>query len=716
MQQTSSINRRNFLKLSSLTSAALFIGFSSKGKAIAAVGDINEAYKITPYVIIEKGGKITIMNPRPEMGQGTYQSVPALIAEELEVALDQVTIEQTSGEKEFGRQVSGGSSSVRGNYKDLRKVGASARAMLIKAASDSWQVPVNECYAENAKVFHKPTGKGVSYADLAEAAAKVDVPQQPQLKDPKDFKILGKSTPRQDIPWKTSGKAMFGIDAKIPGMVCASIERCPVIGGKLTNYDDSEAMKVAGVQKVVKATRVIGNYTYEGVAVVADNYWAALQGRKALKITWDNQGYDKFNSKDYEQSLRDLAKTDGLVVHNDGDFDRAFADAPVKLEAFYETPVVSHSPMEPMNCTAYWQPGDVVEIWVSSQGPTLVKSQVANAFNISEDNVKVHIFFNGGGFGRRLGQDFAIEAASISKQIGKPVKLVWSREDDTQFGPFRPMTFSAMRGALSSDGKPVAFSHKVISPSLSASRNPQFDKTKPDGSMTEGISDQEYQLPNMKNFYVLSDFHIPIGPWRSVTSSTVAFPHECFIDELAVKAGKDPMQFRLDMLKDDSDTKRVLMKLKEVSNWDQPLPKGSGRGVAQYKFFAGLAGYVVQVSTNNNAIKIDKVFAVIDLGTVVNPDNTKAQVEGGMTMALSAAIKNGISFENGVTKQTNFNNNPIVRINEAPEIETYILAEGGETIKGVGEPGVPPFAPALANAIFAATGKRIRKMPFDLKV
>jgi isoquinoline 1-oxidoreductase beta subunit len=715
MQKTSSINRRNFLKLSSFTSAALVIGFSSNRKAIAAVGDINEAYKITPYVIIEKGGKITIMNPRPEMGQGTYQSVPALIAEELEVSLDQVMIEQTAGEKEFGRQVSGGSSSVRGNYKDLRKVGAAARAMLLKAASDSWKVPMEECYAENAKVYHKPTGKSVDYNELAEAAAKLDVPQQPQLKDPKDFKILGKSSPRLDIPLKTSGKAMFGMDVKIPGIVYASIERCPVFGSKLVSYDDSEAMKVAGVQKVVKATRVVGVYTYEGVAVVADNYWAAVQGRKALKINWDHQGYDKFNSKDYEEKLKELAKTDGFVVHNDGDFDKAFADASVKLEAFYETPVVSHSTMEPMNCTANWN-GDVVEIWASSQGPTLVKTQVANAFNISEDNVKVHIFFNGGGFGRRLSQDFAIEAASISKQIGKPVKLIWTREDDTQFGPFRPMTFSAMKGALSADGKPVAFSHKVISPSLGASRNPQFDKTKPDGSMTEGISDQEYELPNMKNFYVQSDFHIPIGPWRSVTSSTVAFAHECFIDEMAVKAGKDPMQFRLDMLKDDSDTKRVLMKLKEVSDWDKPLPKGSGRGVAQYKFFAGLAGYVVQVSTNNDAIKIHKVYAVIDLGTVVNPDVVKQQIEGGMVMSLSAAIKNGITFENGATKQTNFNNNPVLRINETPEIEVHILTEGGETIKGVGEPGVPPFAPALANAIFAATGKRIRKMPFELKV
>lgn len=717
MQHNATIDRRNFLKLSSFTSVALVLGFSSKTeRTIAAVGDINEAYKITPYVIIEKSGKITIMNPRPEMGQGTYQSVPALIAEELEVSLDNVNIQQTAGEKEYGGQVSGGSSSVRSNYNDLRKVGASAKEMLLTAASNEWKVPADECYAEKGKIFHKPSGKSFSYGELAEAASKVAVPQQPKLKDPKDFKILGKSTPRADIPLKVAGKAVFGIDVEVPDMMYASIERCPVFGSKLVSYDDTETMKIKGVQKVVKAERVIGVYRYEGVAVVADNYWAAFQGRKALKVKWDNQGYNTFNSKDYEQKLRDLAKEDGFVVHNEGDFDKAYTEAPVKLEAFYETPFVSHSPMEPMNCVAHWQSDNIVEVWASSQGPTLVKSHLSTALNIPEDNIKVHIYFNGGGFGRRLSQDYAVEAANISKAVGKPVKVIWTREDDTQQGPFRPLTFSAMKAALSSDGKVAAFQHKVISPSIDASRNVKFDKTKPDTRMVEGIGDQEYELPNMKNHYVWSELHVPIGPWRSVTSSTVAFAHECFIDEMAAKAGKDPMTFRLEMLTKDSDTKRVLMKLKEVSNWDKPLPKGKGRGVAQYKFFAGLAGYVVEVSAENDTIKIDKVYAVIDLGTVVNPDVVKAQMEGGMVMALSAAIKNGITFENGQTKQTNFGNNPVLRITECPEIEVHILAEGGDTIKGVGEPGVPPFAPALANAIYAATGKRIRKMPFDLKM
>jgi isoquinoline 1-oxidoreductase beta subunit len=450
--------------------------------------------------------------------------------------------------------------------------------------------------------------------------------------------------------------------------------------------------------------------------VVADNFWAAHQGRLALKIKWDYQGLDKFNSKEYEQSLRDMKDKEGLVVHQDGDFEKSYGEAPVKLEAFYETPIVSHSPMEPMNCVVQWTGADSVEVWASAQGPDLVKGELNRTLSIPRDNIKVHILFNGGGFGRRLYPDFATEAANISKAVGKPVKLIWTREDDTQLGPFRPLTFSAMKAGLSSDGRPVAFQHKVISPSIGATMDEKRDETHESSSMTEGISTQKYELPNMKNEYISSEIPVPLAAWRSVTSSTVAFAQECFIDEMAVRAGKDPMAYRLEiLLTKDSDAKKLLKKLKEVSNWDKPLPKGWGRGVAQYEFFAGIAGYVVEVSSlKGGGVKIEKVVAVIDLGTVVNPDMVALQMEGGATMALTAATKNGITFKGGQTEQTNFHNNPIVRINEMPSVETFILADGGPTIKGVGEPGVPPFAPALANAIFSATGKRIRRMPFDL--
>lgn len=720
MNNTTSINRRNFLRLTGVTGAAFILGFkTAKSNDIPAILNLSnraDFYQLTPYIIIEKSGQITIMNPKPEMGQGTYQSVPALIAEELEVPLDKVNIKQTQGEKEFGRQSAGGSSSVRGNYSQLRTVGAAARAMLITAASTTWNVPATECYAEEARVLHKPSGKSLGYGDLVEAAAKLPVPENPQLKNPKDFKILGKSAPRLDIPLKVSGKAVFGIDAEVPGMVFASVERCPVFGSKLLSYDDTDALKVKGVLKVVKTARILGKNHFDGVAVVADNYWSALQGRKALKVKWDYQGKDKFNSGDYAQHLRDLSKEEGIIVHNQGDFDKAYSDSATKLEAFYETPVVSHSPMEPMNCLAYWRPDNKVEIWASSQGASLIKHELSSVLNIAEDRIIPHIMFSGGAFGRRLKSDFASEAAMISHTVGKPVKVIWTREDDTQLGPFRPMTFSAMKGALSADGKTVAFQHKVISPSMSATEDDFYDKTKADDSMVEGINDQKYEFPNMKNSYVFAEMHIPMSAWRAVTSTTLAFAHECFIDELAIRAKKDPLAFRLDHMTKDSDAKRVLTRIREFSGWDKPLPEGWGRGVAQYEFFAGLAAHVVEVSKQpGNGIKVEKVYCVIDLGTVVNPDNTNAQVEGAIVMGLTAAIKNGITFENGMSKQTNFHNNPVLRINEMPKVEVLILADGGPVIKGVGEPGLPPVAPALCNAIYDATGTRIRKLPVDIK-
>ena len=719
MEKTSpNINRRNFIKFTGITSAGLIIGLSVKGNnGIAEVANLSNelpSYELTPYIIIEKSGAITIFNTKPEMGQGTFQSIPSLIAEELEVSLDQITIKQTNGEKQFGpMQFAGGSMSVRSSYNELRNVGASAREMLVKAASQQWNVPVEECYAEDAKIFHKPSGKSLGYGDLVEVASKFEVPKTPKLKDPKNFKLLGKKVMRPDVPLKTSGKAMFGIDAVVPGMVYASVEHCPVFGAKLLSYDDSGAKKVKGVLSVETCERKFGPYTYEGIAVIAENYWAAYQGRKALIIKWDYQGNEKFNSKDYEQSLRDLSKKEGVIDHNEGDFDKAFKEAPLKVEAFYETPVVSHSPIEPMNCVASWYDGNKLEIWVSTQVPGDIVRDFPKDFGVPAENLKLNMFFNGGGFGRRLYNDVINEAVQLTKKIGKPVKLIWSREDDTQQGPFRPMTFSAMKGAISADGKAVAFQHKVIAPAIDYDKD--YDKNKTDRSMTEGISEQKYEIPNMKNLYVYADFHIPVAAWRAVTSTTLAFAHECFIDEMAVKANKDPMEFRLGMLTKDSDTKNVLQKLKEVSGWNKPLPNGWGRGVAQYEFFAGLCGYVIEVSKNGTGIKIEKVYAVIDLGTVVNPDTVKSQVEGAATMALTAAIKNGITFDKGQTVQTNYNNNPIVRINEMSVVEVYILANGGPKIKGVGEPGLPPFAPALCNAIFAATGKRIRRLPFDIK-
>lgn len=719
------IARREFLRHTGLSGLALVLGVAganaAKHIAKLPLGNLPlnmtgpTATGITPYIIIEPTGKITIINPRTEIGQGTYQSIPALIAEELEVSLDNVHILNSWGQKNIPSQDVGGSDSVKGSYMQLRKVGATAREMLRTAASRQWNVPIEECIAVDATIVHKPTGKKLGYGALVATAATLAIPENPPLKDPKDFKILGKSMPRLDIPLKVTGRAVYGIDTEVPGMVYASVEHSPVFGSKLVSYDDTATLKVKGVIRTLKAERVIGKNHYEGVAVIADTYWSALKGRKALNVTWDHQGFDTFNSTAFEQELRDLAKTEGLPVEdNQGDFDAAMASAAHPLEALYETPILAHAPMEPMNCLAHWQDGDKLDLWTSVQGAGIIMDELPGVLGIPRENITPHIQFVGGGFGRRLLADFAGEAAKLSKAMGKPVKVVWTREDDIQLGPFRPMTFSAMRGAVSADGKAIAMQHKVISPCIEATQDAKYDRSKPSGTMTEGINTQAYEIPNTKNSYVFVDTHIPMQYWRSVTSSTLAFAHECFIDELAVAAGKDPLDFRLGMLTQESDTKRVLTRLRELSHWDKPLPKGWGRGVAQYAFFAGLAANVIEVSTKGQGIKIEKVISVIDLGTVVNPDTVKAQVEGAIVMGIIAATKDGIRFENGQSQQSNFHNYRMLRIDEMPAVEVHILAEGGPTIKGVGEPGLPPVAPALAGAVFAATGKRIRRLPFDI--
>jgi len=415
--------------------------------------------------------------------------------------------------------------------------------------------------------------------------------------------------------------------------------------------------------------------------------------------------------------LRALAKEEGLIDKNIGTADSLNLKPENTINAFYETPMVAHHAMETMNCIAQVR-GETVEIWTSTQVPSTITgsgpNDLAKNIGFKPENITLHTAFIGGGFGRRLNIDYVIEAVNLARQFSQPVQLIWTREDTTQYGPYRPMTFSQMKGGFSDDGKLVMFQHKVIGPSHRFALNPGYDTTKVDGAMSEGIGDQAYEIPNLKTSCVRADFHVPLGAWRSVTSSTTAFAHECFIDELAYQVKKDPLDFRLSLLTKPSDLKRVLLKLREFSNWDKPLPKGRGRGVAQWEFFAGLCAQVVEVTYHpNNSIKVDKVYAVIDLGEVVNPDNVKNQVEGAIVIALGAAIKPSITIENGMVMQHNFYDSPVPRINEVPPVEVLILSDGGK-VKGVGEPGVPPFAPALANAIFAASGKRIRKMPFDI--
>ncbi|QHT70970.1 xanthine dehydrogenase family protein molybdopterin-binding subunit [Rhodocytophaga rosea] len=718
---TTAINRRSFIKVSSLSGVALTLGFAwpVAGKERQAVlqridKDTPSSKELNPFVIIEGTGKITLMLHKPEMGQGTYQSMPVILAEELEVRLDQVEIKMAKADKKYGDMGVGGSNSVKGSWMLLRQVGAAAREMLIAAAAQTWNIPAAECYAKEGKVYTKTGSKSLTYGELVEKASKLEAPKEPRLKDPKNFKLIGKAVPRPDILNKVDGTAQFGIDVKVPGMLYASIERAPVFHAKVKNLDDTAAKAVQGVKQVLPSERKLNKNTFHGVAVLADNYWAAVQGRKVLKIEWDNADFNQVNTGSLYKKFNDLAKGEGHISHQAGDFDKTFAEASKKVEAIYELPFAAHAPMEPQNTVAYVQ-GDKCEIWSPTQVPDWALGEVAAYLKIPAENITLNITFIGGGFGRRLFFDSIMEAVHLSKQANAPVKVVWTREDDMTQGPFRPGTLSSLKAGLDASGKPMAFQHKVVAPSIGydnfGSKDPQ---RKEDEGAMEGIKDSAYEIPNIKYNNIYAETTMPLGWWRAVYSTTTAFAHESFIDEMAHAVGKDPVAFRLGMIGKNTRMKNLLTFMAEKSNWNKTMPKGWGKGVAIWQFFAGQAGHVVFVSNTNGKLKIEKIVACIDCGTAVNPDNVKAQVEGATVMALMAALKDQITFENGKAVQSNFHNYRMMRINEIPPVEVHILPSTDKP-DGVGEPGLPPLAPALGNAVFAATGKRIRKLPFNLE-
>lgn len=718
-------SRRDFIKATSL----LAIGFSlspfdkiALGKGESSVYKIDTTnlstvgLELNPYILINDAGKITLFNARPDMGQGTYQSLPLLLAEELEVTLDQVEIQNTDGQGKYGSQLSGGSSSIRTRWTPMRKAGAAVREMLITAAAKKWQVPVGECFAENAKVIHKPTNKSFTYSELVEEASKLEVPKEPKLKDPKDFKLLGKSVARPEIPSKVNGTAVFGMDSHVPGMLFASIEHSPTIHGKVLSFDDSETKKIKGVKYVVKTERAMPHKTVEAVAVVADNYWAALKGRRALKIKWDAQGSDKISTDAYFADLQSLGKTKGEVYKNDtkGDYDTVFASATKKLSASYQTPFLAHAPMEPENATV-WVQGDKVEIWAPIQGPDGLIPEIAQYLKIKPENIKVNVPFMGGAFGRKAYYDYVKEACNISKQINAPVKVIWTREDDTMQGPFRPGMLSVMEGGLNDKNEVIAHHHKIVGSSImhqvfKAPLQGMPDDWAPE---TANVEDSPYDFANRKLTFHLAETDIPIVWWRSVYSSTTAFGQESFTDELAHAANADPLAFRLETLADAPRFTKVLQTLAKKSNYHQKLPENQAIGIAIARSFSTIVAHAVTVSKKGKGVKIEKVVSVIDCGMTVNPDNIKAQTEGNIAMGITAAIKNGITLKAGVAEQSNFHQYNIMRIDEIPKIEVHIM-DNQEAPGGVGEPGLPPIAPALCNAIFNLTGKRIRTLPFEL--
>lgn len=711
--QRPNISRRSFIRQTGLSGIALTLGIclpSHGGIKIVNLSATGTAdAELMSWISITPSGIITIMSHRSEMGQGTFQAIPQIIAEELEVGMDQLQVRfAAANPKKYGPQPSEGSFSIRGWHKQLLRVGATAREMLISAAAQQWGVPVSECYAVKAEVIHRPSGKKAGYGALATAASSLQPPQNPVLKQRKDYTLIGKSLRRKDTILKVNGSAIFGMDKKLPGMLYAVVERNPRFRGKVKSFDDTATMNVAGVKHVFTVQRAVQEHLYEGVAVVADTLWAAIQGRKLLKIEWDDSGFEHLDSAELEKRMREgLGKPLPSLP-----FEDAFKTAGKKIEAVYETPYQSHSCMEPLNCTAHVQ-DNRIDIWGPLQEANWIQRDLSERMKIPAENITVNMTFLGGGFGRKAFTDYPHEAALISKQIKAPVQVFWTREDDMRAGPFRPGAMYACRGGLTEDGHIHAFQV------TSATQNFGSDGGgKPGAAVYNSGNMDGLPAPFLKSIlhYSLAGYAIaspiPTMWWRSVSASTSAFATESFIDELAHAANKDPLDFRRDYLPVDRYQK-LISEVENISGWKM-REKNQGWGVAITECFGSIAAHIVKVSRQpNGKIKIDKVIALMDCGWYVNPGIIRAQVEGSIVMGLGAAIKHATHFHDGMAVETNFYNYNMPRINDIPPIEVHIM-ENTEDAGGVGEPGLPPLAPALCNAIFDLTGKRIRKLPFSM--
>jgi isoquinoline 1-oxidoreductase beta subunit len=699
-------SRRDFLKTSALAGGGLVIGFALPGAARLAQAAGKEA-AINAYLRISANNDITVICGLSEMGQGVHTAIPMLIAEELDADWARVRVEQAGVDKAFvnpifGIQATGGSTAVRGHWEPMRKAGATARAMLIAAATDTWKADAADCRTEKGVVIHK-SGKKLSYGRLAEKAAKQTPPKDVKLKDPSEFTLLGKpGTKRLDTAAKTTGRAKYGLDVYLPGMLTAVVAYPPVPGGKAVSVNDAKARAVAGVRQVVQVPF--------GVAVLADGYWQAKLGRDALEIQWDHGANASLSSEGISKQLSQGAAAGGAVGRNEGDFKTA---KPAKvIEAEYEAPYLAHSCMEPLNCTSWVRDGGV-EIWAGtqSQGPAQgILSQVAG---VAPGKVKVNTMYLGGGFGRRFAPDPVIGATVLSKITGKPVKLVYSREDDTRGYFYRPASVTRFKGGLDANGNAMLFTANVASPSIMEASH--FMKLPPDGVDefgVEGIRDCPYDFPNLHIEYSRQEpGNLQVWFWRSVGHSQNSFFLESFIDEMAHAAGKDPFEFRRSLLGKQPRYKGALELAAEKAEWGKPLPAGVHRGIAVVFSFGSWCAEVAEVSVAADGTPtVHRVVAAVDCGMTVNPDIVKRQIESAIVYGLTAALYGKITFKDGQVQQSNFHDYRMLRMSQMPKVEVYIVPSK-EAPGGIGEPGTPAVAPAVANAIFAATGKRIRKLP-----
>jgi isoquinoline 1-oxidoreductase subunit beta len=706
------LSRRNFLQTGVSVGGGLLLSL----RLPVANGDAQtaDAHDFAPnaFIRIDGDGQINLTMPYVEMGQGTYTGIAMLIAEELEVDLKQVRLEHAPpNEKLYGNpllggvQATGNSNAIRASWRPLREAGAIARTMLVSAAAKRWKVDPASCRAQSGEVLHQPTGRSAKYGDLAADAARVPVPEKVALKPPEDFKLIGTPAKRLDTPAKVNGTAVYGIDVRPAGMKIATLVQSPVFGGRVQSVDAAAAKAVNGVRQIVRLD--------DAVAVVADHMGAAKKGLAALVIEWDEGPYAKLNTEQIAGELEQATLKPGAVAQKLGDVDKAMAGAATRVEATYRVPFLAHATMEPMNCTAHVRK-DGCEIWVGSQVAARVQAAAAKTAGLPLDKVVVHNQLIGGGFGRRLETDGVIRAVDVAKHVEGPVKLVWTREEDIQHDMYRPYWFDRISAGLDEKGTPVAWNHRFAGSSVVARWIPPAFNNGLDSDTTEGAIDLVYALPNMHVEYVrLEPPGIPTAFWRSVGPSHNVFVVESFMDELAAAAKQDAVAYRRALLDKAPRAKAVLDLAAQKAGWGQPLPNGVGRGVSLQHAFANYMAQVAEVEVaKDGAVRVRRVVCAVDCGTVVNPDIVRAQVQGGIVFGITAALYGEITVRDGRVQQANFDTYQMLRMNEAPVIEVYVVASA-EPPGGMGEPGTSAIAPALSNAIFAASGKRLRKLPIE---
>lgn len=721
------INRRAFLVTGAAAGAGLIIAVRLPESLLLAQENKKKPAPnpFIAYIHVKPTGQISLIVAKSEMGQGIRTGLAMCLAEEADVDWNTITVEQAETRPDlYAHLGTGGSGSTIENFMPLREAGATVRWLMITAAANQWKVPRAQCRASQGAVVHRVSSRRATYGELVDAASKLPIPpaKSISLKDPAQFKLIGHPVPRVDIPSKSNGSAQFGIDVRVPDMLFAVVARCPTFGGKPASFDAAKAKATPGVRDVFEIPRMGADmFAAGGIVVVADTTWHAMQGRNALQINWDRGAAVSESTEELRDALRSAAHKPGKRFRNDGDVDAALTKASKTIEAVYEFPFLAHATMEPMNITMHAHEGEC-EVWAPSQSPDWVQRTAAHVLGIPPEKVIVHTTLMGGGFGRRYMADFPAEGAQIAKIVGKPVQLVWTREDDMTHDFYRPMACHHMRGALDASGHPTGWAHSMATTSIRGFWDPNAD---PGEQEIGGAREMPYTIPNVRLDYSPVASAVPRAWWRSVENSFNGFAVECFIDELAAAAGKDPVLFRKSLLRpanwkprsdDDPDPARlrgVLELVAEKSGWGKPLPKGRGRGIASYSSFGSYFAEVAEVTVSDKSFKVDRVVAAVDCGVTVNPESVRSQTEGAIVFALSAALKNEITIRNGAVEQTNFDGYDPIRINEAPLIEVH-LVKSDEDCGGMGEPGVPPLAPAVANAVFAASGRRLRKLPFQL--